>query len=822
MLGEINPNLEPKGYELIVCKPNRTQIGEMTDVFDIKYTARFNDTDELTFSIPYFVFDNSNFQQVKNPYWDYCVGDYLILLNHEKYFIITYPTDSSNEGRDVKTLKCYSLEYELTKKKVKIDTITRMLYDASSDKAGVLNLLESQTTWKVGYLDPDVVKDSTGDHDVYRTFQNVNKTWTAFLEDVKSSFNCVFKYDTINKNISAYTSEHAGQDRDLYISNVNYMKAINRDLHYDEVYTQMNVYGKNNLTINSVNPPGTTYIENFSYYMEHDYMSEDLKNALIAYNALVLSKQGDFQGYLTQLSNLDSTLTTKQVELAALNEQLKVYKDSQYTAIKSGQSDLTTIYNQISLKETEINNKNNEIAGVQAQINAVTANIATLQSIISKESNFTTDQLKELNYYIHQCDWSNENISNPTELYESALKQMKKINIPIMEFKLDVVDFLNVVSCQYDWDKLIVGDLVTVNYDNFDIDLQVRLVSYTHEYNSNKLTLEFSNTDIKNDALRYISDVTANSAEVAGIVNTSKWHWDLGSESYKLVNDVINSDLDAGKNAVLAGQKNDITIDEYGILLKNHDNPNYQLRLLSNIFAFSDDGFQHCGLLATNEGLVGSNIFGKIIGSSKLIITNSNNSFVVDGDGMSAYNMSLTLNKSDGKSRIVLNPNDGIKIQAKENGIWNDKLYEDEYGNITCNDITCNDGNFYNINAYNGTYHNITATEMKTSNTTNYMVFHDQYTDYYRNGVKVMDVGIVENASGNPEIEFYKPNGSVYFHIWGNGDSNFATIGGFGSSITAEGNWMFSNATMGGSTLATQQFVMDYVAQHSSTPPITG
>ena len=50
MLGDINRDLEPIEYELILCKPDKTQIG-VINYEDITYDARFPTTDELAFSI---------------------------------------------------------------------------------------------------------------------------------------------------------------------------------------------------------------------------------------------------------------------------------------------------------------------------------------------------------------------------------------------------------------------------------------------------------------------------------------------------------------------------------------------------------------------------------------------------------------------------------------------------------------------------------------------------------------------------------------------------------------------------------------------------
>ena len=86
------------------------------------------------------------------------------------------------------------------------------------------------------------------------------------------------------------------------------------------------------------------------------------------------------------------------------------------------------------------------------------------------------------------------------------------------------------------------------------------------------------------------------------------------------------------------------------------------------------------------NAVVAQQLYGKLVGSNKLIITNVNDngesSFLVDKDHMQAVNMDLALENKAHVNRIYLNPDQGFKIQKKNSGTWEDQLWEDTDGNV--------------------------------------------------------------------------------------------------------------------------------------------
>ena len=601
MLGTVNKSLESTKYELTLCKPKRTQIAILTDAYDIVYDSKFLDVDELEFKIPYYILDNHN--QIKNPNWDLIKGDYLILVNDEKYFSIETPKEDGGD-KLYKTVKCYSLEQELKRKLIrgyKFDS--RVLYteiaeyDSNGMYLGVLNYISTLMTWSIGYVDPDLISISNRK---YRQFDINEKTIYDALQEIQSTFSCVFMFNTLTKKIDVYRIAEIGMNRGLYISEENYIKTVGKEIKHGDIVTRLYCYGKDDLTITSKNPCGTPYIEDFTFYKTTEYMTQGLITALNTYEALITSKNGDFSTYLTQLSTLQTSLLTKQTELKTLKTELQVIEDNIDSAINTNTS-YGDLYTQQTNKNNQITAKQAEIDTVNANITAVNNNITTLKNTLKKENNFTSEQIVELDYFIREKVWQDTNYIDASDLYEEGKNQLYKINQPATNFTIDAVDFLNIVECQYDWDKLVLGDIVNINYPKFNIDIQVRLVSYTHDISKNTLTLQFSNKNSAFNSDLFLEELISKTNSSSTSIDMSKYKWDKAEDNETQIHTILTNAWDASKQAVLAGKNQEVQINERGIVLIDKDNPDYQMRIISNVLAISRDGFKTCNLAITPE-----------------------------------------------------------------------------------------------------------------------------------------------------------------------------------------------------------------------------
>lgn len=610
---------------------------------------------------------------------------------------------------------------------------------------GVLNyVLSLLPSWSIGTIDTTVSSENK-----YRTFDVSEQYIYDFLkEDVAQAFRCVFIYDILDKKINVNRIDNLNTNKGLIIGDYNFIKELSKEINMDDIVTKMLVYGKG-IGINSVNPTGRSYVENYSYFMYTHWMSQDLINALNNYyNVLLPANETVFQGYLTTLDTYNSQLITKQNELSVLQSELDILNSNRNVLMKlgasgfiasatsstatlestassvddeyngktisiisgtgSGQSktilsyDGTTkvatlssnwstipdktskytfiydLFNQIASKEAEITAKKNEITALNNNINSVYSNIDTLKNTLSKENNFTSNQLKQLDRFVYEGTYQNNNFDKYMiqDLYDDSKIHIAKINKPTVSFKISILDFLSVVEFQHSWDKLVLGDIINIISEELGINIQVRLNGYTHNALNNELQLDFSTYNKPETTEEKIKDILKDSIK-AGTTNDIERNQYKQYESDKeFLDNFINDSVDTSRNPIVAGQNGNIKIDKFEILLSDIVSSPGKLKILDNTIIFSEDDFLTCGVAISPKGIVAKYLFGEVVAGNNLKITNDAGSFIVDGNGMTATDMSLTLTTTAVKDKIILDPTNGFKIQ-KNTGttpspIWSD------------------------------------------------------------------------------------------------------------------------------------------------------
>ncbi|MCY6958282.1 phage tail protein [Clostridium brassicae] len=645
------------------------------------------------YSTPFEAEDGKNILIRRYDHFNVLIGEY-IWNNKDKFAQI--------DGIDI-TYK----DKDVFNKKIEIS-----IRIVSETGEGLLNLLEQETSWKVGYIDIDVREDrSLGQHHrKYRTWDINKQAWSDILyKSLPELFDCIVRVDTINQKINIYHKDKFYENKGLYISKENYLKTIKKETKNDDVITRLRIFGKNNLGISSVNPTGKEYLEDFSYYRNSNSMDYDLLKALDDYDELQKVKTPIFYNYLQELKTLRENQTILENQLVDLQMQKTQKEDSRDMAIQHTEyhtdydadmdkievdfsdihgTDLSEFNKQIREIDKQIENKTVEISNVEDKINIVLNNIDFLENTLDKKNNFTTKQLEILDTFVKEETWENKNYSDGFELIKEGEKALRKLSKPSVEYSLDIVDFLNIVECQHDWGKLNIGDIINIYYDDFDLYIESKIIKISHSIDENNIDITISNNNHVDDTAKYISDLIKNSTEASNTVNMFKHKWDLSGKNTDMISQIINSGLDSAKNRISSARNQNIIIDQYGIQMKDLFDDKEQLRIINNTIAFTDSEWENCSVAITPKGICAPALYGKIIGSNKLIITNMNengeSSFLVDGSHMTATNMDLSLIRKNLLNRIYMNPEYGFKIQKRDTTTadWEDLLWLDMSGEI--------------------------------------------------------------------------------------------------------------------------------------------
>jgi hypothetical protein len=632
-------------YRLYLCKPNKEQLFEI-DYLDINFTQNFRSFNELEFEVPYC---ENGWELKEDTRFDLTKALYLVLLNitdgdtviFDEYYIIDNPEASQNDGITKKQIHCFASHYMTFNKRIlRGYNDVKLLYDPSNPTvptAGIINYLLSQLygTWTVSYINAIYLN-------VYHSFNYSSSTFTEVFKDLEEQYNCFIFFDNTNNTIQIKSPNEVGIDSDLVLSNTNYIKSISNTNKSNELITRLRVYGKDNISISKYNPTGQFFIDNFNWLLDNRYFSTGLAASITAFNALLVTKIGVFEGYLVQLEGFEAQLLQAQNELNDLQGELLVIKQNlqaEKIANYSNSANYNIYYLQQVSKLAEIVAKELEITGYESQITGVNNNITILRNEISYSTNFTQDELEELSLFIYESDLTLGSCDDEENLYEYATQYIIKKSVPIIDIDIDLIDFLSSNEAQLDWTKLVSGNYAYIDCSELGYDYyQTRIVRISHSKLSNSLSVTLSNADKINSEILYLNEIfkVANQAANNITVNQDAYgQYTQDQDTIIYTNDTITNTIDAG----------DTIIDQLGIW--GNGSSTNRLQIVGDKIIFSSDDYEN---------------YYTILSASK----------------------GLYLETSDGLATIEINPDVGFKIQKSDGlGGWVNSLYIDVLGNAT-------------------------------------------------------------------------------------------------------------------------------------------
>jgi phage minor structural protein len=673
MIGDINYNIKPQKLDIFLAKPDRTIIAKLSEAYQKTYDMKLGNINELSISIPYDI-EISHILK-RNPNVDLIKDRFLlkaVLNGKEEWYTIRNIQDGMEEDKDVKIVTAYLLPYEMNDKLIgayKEDGINLSTalnggtgIDTTTGQSRHVDGILDNTRWTVSYI--DAAFDTK-----YRTVEVSGKTILDAIMSVAETFQALILWNTNNRTISFVNADNVGQNKGFKLSYGKYLKTLSRQVNSDEMVTRLIVFGKDNISVQKYNITGQNYLQDFSYFMypfqfnkasrtvikSSDYMSDELCIALFDYSDFIETKDGQFNTLLDQLKTYELQMTTKKNELATLNEQLAVIQN-EYDIESSAGNDTSDLKDDKNSKLSEITSKQTEITTLQGQINTVDAQISTLRESIDM-SNFINETLAlELNDFIIEKEWSNQDYVDEKDLFEEAQRQFVKMKNPQFVINIDMVNFLEIIESQRDWDKLSLGDTIVISYEKMDINVTAKIIEINIDYEDGSISLVIANTkDIETDEEKLIK-MLYSTTSVSTTIDMGKYKWDEIASTKSLVDNIINNTWDAIKTSITAGVNNTVSINERGILVRNTNDPLSYLIIQNSVLAITNDDGNTWKNAITKDGIVAERLFGKIIAGVNLTIDASDSGgqklFTVDGNGVTIAGTKLTITNGLPKEQI--------------------------------------------------------------------------------------------------------------------------------------------------------------------------
>ncbi|MBP7510062.1 MAG: phage tail protein, partial [Prolixibacteraceae bacterium] len=457
---------------IYLANPDGTILYNLGTIYDRNFELRFNTMSTFSFTAP------SSADGIATDYYNWLQYRRLVYVDNIGTFMITEISRENDGMMETKKVVCKSLEVMLSYKKLTLFTGTYKFYSSTAPEGTLMEEVMSYIPgWTIAYVSEEL-DDYDNTAGIYRTFDVTDKTIYDFLmNEVSQTFQCVFVFDSIEKTISIYTIEEATQPSDIFISFENLMESFSISESTGELVTALTVYGgdskEGELGINLVNPLGTNTIYNFSYFKNTSWMDADLVTAITNWEALVEANRTSYSNYLTAYKEKNreilfykSTSLTLSAEMAALNLEKDVLLEGGFS--------LDSILAEISDKQDEIDANYNALTTATQEANTILESLRAINTAVSFETNFTSEQIEKLDNFIIGNTYTNTNFlitdimsdvevqEMATELYTEGVNVLSKVAQPRYTFELNMANFLFIKEFEPFIAQLAFGEEITV------------------------------------------------------------------------------------------------------------------------------------------------------------------------------------------------------------------------------------------------------------------------------------------------------------------------------------------------------------------------
>lgn len=649
-------------------------LGFLIDTSDEELVLNFNSLSELNMRVKYIRRDDPDTNKYVYDKFRAIQNRRLIFVEGVGYYLITGVTDGDDtEGTIYKDIHAQSCEAEIQNRRLPfVDGTYKFFNSGSSETPGLIEtLVETLPLWTIGHIDDAVAEK-------YRTFEDVDETQNVLsfmLEDVQDAYECIFIFDIINRIINVYDQNNYVRPTNIHITKNDLISSIDINENSEDLYTALSVTGTDGISINPVNPLGSSVIYDFSHYT--DWMTGALGSKVKTWQKQVsdaeptyYSKNVEYYEYL-EISN------NYKMEVERLDAQITMYQrcrnnivaesitasstlvDGYNTEIIKYGGKAIVVYPEIADTLAEIDGYINECNQARATalaeqtalkdvMDAVLDDINTIHESLAFEKYFSAAELEELSNYIYEGSYTDDyiiitkdmtpedRVKQMKDLYERSKHQLSRAASPTQEFNLDVENFLFVKEFEQWSEQLETGCLINAELGDNDV-AKLFLSNITVNYDDQTLTMTFGNRFNKFDVKSLFDDMLGNISKSANTLDYIKEIlYPIKKGELNQVKEALQTSRDLTMGEALSSTGEEVVIDGSGYTgkskLNNGDYDPRQIKITGKSIVFTDDAWQSCkiaiGELVLGDGqtLYGINskaLIGDIIIGNELHILNN-------------------------------------------------------------------------------------------------------------------------------------------------------------------------------------------------------
>ena len=284
------------------------------------------------------------------------------------------------------------------------------------------------------------------------------------------------------------------------------------------------------------------------------------------------------------------------------------------------------------------------------------------------------------------------------ELYSFGEEVLDDYAWPVYEFNVDSANFLYHNKFEPFKNKLELGKAVHLELGSEGL-INAKIIGFRLNFEDiSNFELIFSNRYQKKNGQKFLKDLFNSTSQSKKTINANKYTYNRTADKVTEVSEIIQQQLVAAVNNIVNKEDQTVLINSAGINIGGSSN--YQMRLVDNMIAMTDDNWKTAklaiGLFATKDvgtqwGVNAEMLAGNILIGNKLILQNPNDEgymmFQIDETGAWLYNAQFVLQEGKTGGLIIIDPKYGIvagtKLLFDTNGTTVTPEFMDEAGEIT-------------------------------------------------------------------------------------------------------------------------------------------
>lgn len=501
------------------------ELGSIPFVHNLSFKINYSELSEISFTVPYQV------NGMLNPLYAAISSYKVVYTDSFGIYVLTSPRKEGDGMSETKTITGYSLEVLLRNKNLLLEEGTYNFWNPADPNETILGrILEIDPTWHVGYVAPRLIG-------CYRTFDEYDSTALDFCYgDAMDKYRCAFVFDVYDKSINVYDANEDTDTLPIYLNYKNLVDTISIDEVTDDMATKLYVYGSDGLTIREVNPTGTDYVVDLSYFLSNGDLDIKVGDSDIMLSDRVRMWQSDinkrqqyYTGLVASRASLSAQKIVAEADLSVLNDDLNTLIAQQSVIIqaismettesgkKTQQDNLDEINQKISQKESEISSQKEKISSLQADMDEYAAGIKNIADELSLSTYFTQEEQNVLNQYLIESTVEEETFV-ATDIDTSVSGVVSKVSGGISIIRSDIT----LVELEEFGKKLytITGGSIVIENSEIDAEI-VRGTIDAKQDNSLVLTAYLGSTKYKDKKFgsglitisgtfsQFISDISA-------------------------------------------------------------------------------------------------------------------------------------------------------------------------------------------------------------------------------------------------------------------------------------------------------------------------